>query len=78
MELVLGNWANFQLHVLHATENQLHKTVAKCQISSSEMVKINAQLETSKVLEVEQLLKEFKDVSAWTYKDLKGIPPKPT
>jgi len=31
-------------------------------------------LETSKVLEVEQLLKEFKDVFAWTYKDLKGMP----
>jgi hypothetical protein len=28
------------------------------------------------VLEVEQLLKEFKDVFAWTYKDLKGIPSK--
>jgi hypothetical protein len=27
------------------------------------------------VLELEQLLKEFKDVFAWTYKDLKGIPP---
>ncbi len=38
------------------------------------MVNINAQLEIGKVLEVEQLLKEFKDV-AWTYKDLKGIPP---
>jgi hypothetical protein len=38
------------------------------------MVKINAQLETCKVLEVEQLLKEFKDFFAWTYKDLKGIP----
>jgi len=37
-------------------------------------VKINAQLEISKVLEVEQLLKEFKDVFAWTYKDLKRIP----
>jgi hypothetical protein len=22
------------------------------------------------------LLKEFKDMSAWTYKDLKGVPPK--
>jgi hypothetical protein len=40
------------------------------------MVKINAQLETCKVLEVEQLLKEFKSVFAWTYKDLKRIPPK--
>jgi hypothetical protein len=39
------------------------------------MVKINAKLETRKVLEVEQLLKEFKDVFAWTYKKLKGIPP---
>jgi predicted transcriptional regulator len=39
------------------------------------MVKVNVQLKTCKVLEVEQLLKEFKDVFAWTYKDLKGIPP---
>jgi hypothetical protein len=38
------------------------------------MVKINAQLEISKVLEIEQMLKEFKDVFAWTYKILKGIP----
>jgi hypothetical protein len=38
------------------------------------MVKINAHLELGKVLELEQLLKEFKDVFAWTYKDLKGIP----
>jgi hypothetical protein len=37
---------------------------------------INAQLEIDKVLELEQLLKQFKDVFAWTYKDLKGIPPK--
>jgi len=39
-------------------------------------VKINAQLEKNKVLEMEQLLKEFKTIFAWTYKDLKGIPPK--
>ncbi len=39
-----------------------------------QMVKINAQLEIGKVLAVEQLLKEFKDVFAWTYKNLKGIP----
>jgi len=37
-------------------------------------MKINAQLKIGKVLEVEQMLKEFKDVFAWTYKDLKGIP----
>jgi hypothetical protein len=40
-------------------------------------MKINAHLETSKVLEVEvHLLKEFKIVFSWTYKDLKIIPPK--
>jgi hypothetical protein len=38
-----------------------------------QLVNINAQLEIGKVLEVEQLLKEFKDVLAWTYKDLKRI-----
>ncbi len=37
---------------------------------------INAQLKTNKVLEVEQLFKEFKNVFAWTYKYLKNIPPK--
>jgi len=39
-----------------------------------QMVKINAQLEISKVLELEQLLKEFKNVFTWTYKHLKEIP----
>jgi hypothetical protein len=40
------------------------------------MVKINAQLETCKMLELEQFKEEFKDVFAQTYKYLKGIPPK--
>jgi len=39
-----------------------------------QLVKINAQLKTSKVLEMEHLLKKFKNVFAWTYKDLKRIP----
>jgi hypothetical protein len=43
-----------------------------------QIVKINAQLEIGKVLEEEQLLKELKDVFAWTYKYLKGIPPELT
>jgi len=41
-------------------------------------VKINAHLELGKMLEVEQLLKEFKDVFAWKYKVMKRIPPKLT
>jgi hypothetical protein len=39
-----------------------------------QMVKINAHLGIGTVLKMEQLLKEFKDVFVWTYKDLKGIP----
>ncbi len=39
-----------------------------------QMVKIITQLETCKVLEVEQLSKEFKKVFARTYKSLKRIP----
>jgi hypothetical protein len=35
---------------------------------------ISAQLKTCRVLEVEQLLKELKNVFAWTYKDLKVTP----
>jgi hypothetical protein len=40
------------------------------------MVKIDALLEIGEVLELEQLLKKFNFFFAWTYKDLKGIPPK--
>jgi hypothetical protein len=35
LQLVLSNWVNFQLQVLVATKNQLHKTIAKCYFSSS-------------------------------------------
>jgi hypothetical protein len=37
LQLVLSNWANFQLQVSVAIENQLHKTVTKCYFSSSEI-----------------------------------------
>ncbi len=36
--------------------------------------KVNAQLVKEKIEEFQTLFKEFKDVFAWTYKDLKGIP----
>ncbi len=36
-------------------------------------INVEPQLETCKVLEVKQLLKEFKDVFAWKYKYLKWI-----
>jgi hypothetical protein len=38
LQLVLGNWANFQLQVSIATKNQLHKTIAKCYFSSSDII----------------------------------------
>jgi hypothetical protein len=39
-------------------------------------VKKNTILEPIVTDQLIELLKEFKDVFAWTYKDLKGIPPK--
>jgi len=39
-------------------------------------IKINAHLIKEIFEELQTLLKEFKDVFAWTCKDLKGIPPK--
>jgi hypothetical protein len=40
------------------------------------MLKVNSKLQLEKVLELEEFLWRYKDVFAWTYKDLKGIPPK--
>jgi hypothetical protein len=38
-------------------------------------LKISAHLDKCHAIEAEQLLREFKDVFAWSYKDLKRIPP---
>jgi hypothetical protein len=38
------------------------------------MVKMNLKLQPEKVLGLEELFWEYKDVFAWTYKDLKGTP----
>ncbi len=38
-------------------------------------IKVNSQFTKQKTKELQMLLKEFKDVFAWTYKNLKGIPP---
>jgi hypothetical protein len=38
-------------------------------------LKISAHLDRQHAAEAKQLLWEFKDVFAWSYKDLKGIPP---
>jgi hypothetical protein len=37
-------------------------------------IKVNAQLIKEKIEKLHMLLKEFKNVFAWTYKDLKSIP----
>jgi hypothetical protein len=38
------------------------------------MVKVNSNLQLKKVWELEELLREYTNVFAWTYKDLKDIP----
>ncbi len=65
-ELQMANWT--------LTKNQQLMKLNLGTDAKPQMMKINAQLETSKVLALEQLLKGFKDVFAWTNKDLKGIP----
>ncbi len=39
------------------------------------MVKLSTNLDSFVADAIEQLLKKYKDVFAWTYKDLRGIPP---
>jgi hypothetical protein len=38
-------------------------------------VKVNFTLEPVVIDQLIELLKEFKDVFSWTYRNLKGIPP---
>ncbi len=55
------------LHIVGSTltkDQQLMKLNLRTD-AKPQMVKINAQLEIGKVLEVEQLSKEFKDAFAW-------------
>lgn len=40
-----------------------------------QMINIGAQLTSQMLAEYIVLFKEFKDVIAWPYKDMKGIPP---
>ncbi len=42
----------------------------------SSTIKVNAQLVEENINYLNKLLIEYKDVFAWTYKHLKGIPPK--
>jgi hypothetical protein len=58
----------------------LPKSEQLCQINvgspdKPQYLKISAHLDKYHAAEIEQLLWEFKDVFAWSYKDLKGIPP---
>ncbi len=46
--------------------------------ANPQYIKVNSQLTKEKTKELQMLLKEFKDVFAWIYKDLKGIPLKLT
>ncbi len=43
--------------------------------ANPQYIKVNSQLTKEKTKKLQMLFKEFKDVFAWTYKDLKGIPP---
>jgi hypothetical protein len=38
------------------------------------MVKVNSNLQLEKVWGLEELLREYKDVLAWMYKNFKNIP----
>ncbi len=44
--------------------------------ANPQCIKVNAHLIKEKTKEFKTLLKEFKDVFAWTYKDVKGMFPK--
>jgi len=64
------------LHIIKWTITK-RKKLTKINLDSKEnlqQVKINVDLKPIFSYQLIELLKEFKDIVAWTYKDLKGIP----
>jgi hypothetical protein len=64
------------LHIVHWTitkEEQLTK-MNLCTKENLQQMKINIDLEPIISVQLVELLKELKDIFAWTYKNLKGIP----
>ena len=55
-------------------EDQLHRLNIGTK-EDPKIVKISAHLPTDQAQAVEALLREYTDMFAWTYEDLKGIPP---
>jgi hypothetical protein len=44
--------------------------------NNPQTIQVNARLAQENMNLLKELLMEYKDVFSWTYKDLKGIPPK--
>jgi hypothetical protein len=45
-------------------------------MENPQTIKVNAQSTKENMNSMKKLLLEYKDMFTWTYKDLKGIPPK--
>jgi hypothetical protein len=45
-------------------------------MKNPQIIKVNAQLTKENMNSMKKLLLEFRDMFTWTYKNLKGIPPK--
>lgn len=72
--------AHLKVQKLKIAKWTLWKDVHICDLNlgtttEPQLVKFNIDLDLSIVATMESLLKEYKDVFTWSYKDLKGIPP---
>jgi len=77
-ETLAKTWVqNLQIVNWTLIEEQLIKLKLSKE-ANPQYIKINSQLTKEKIEELHMLLKEFKDVFAWTYKNLKGVPLKLT
>ncbi len=65
---------NFQITCWTLTEEQQLVKLNLGTKANPQCIKINAQLIKEKIEKLQIILKESKDVFAWIYKDLKGIP----
>jgi hypothetical protein len=73
---VLNDWYHGPINPIHVIENDWVKVPVHHEDEKPKYVKFGFQLNEEELEKYKTLVMEYRDIFAWSYKDLKGIPPK--
>jgi hypothetical protein len=73
---VPNNWYYGPTNHIHVIKNDWVKVLVHCEDEEPKYVKFDSQLNEEKLRKYKALVMEYRDIFVWSYKDLKGIPPK--